>query len=423
MNLQHRATVSESRGDSESLGRAADLVTEERAEGIPGERGIPSVSQERSLQTRIHNLLAIGLVLLLGAGFLTWYYANLAARHRAEKEIVDHKVDAKSAGEMNLPPLGRIDPPNPKDSGAPESAAAEGRGDLTTTEDTSFLEKPPEPDLEAFANTPAAGPVSPSAPSPEKAALDRQLNSPVLWRASTSVAPVSDPAMMVPTESGPSELSAVVAAPSALGAQRQPTVTPAVRAERVPTQKLLLPKGAFVDCTLETAIDSTLPGLATCITATDVFGSDGSIVLLERGTKLVGEVKSEVRAGQARVFVLWNEARTPTGVVVALASPATDALGRAGINGAVDTHFDERFGAAILVSVLDGAVQAAVAAQQPSSDTAVVVSPQAPTAIATEILKSTVAIPPTIRVAQGSRVQVLVARDVDFRSVYALIAR
>ena len=30
------------------------------------------------------------------------------------------------------------------------------------------------------------------------------------------------------------------------------------RAQVLPTQRLLLPKGAFIDCTLETAIDSTL---------------------------------------------------------------------------------------------------------------------------------------------------------------------
>ena len=113
----------------------------------------------------------------------------------------------------------------------------------------------------------------------------------------------------------------------------RPSVSATVRAQVLPTQRLLLPKGAFIDCTLETAIDSTLPGMTTCVMATDTFGVDGQVVLLERGTKLVGETRGQVQQGSARVFVLWTEARTPTGVIVPLASPGADELGRSGLPG------------------------------------------------------------------------------------------
>ena len=53
---------------------------------------------------------------------------------------------------------------------------------------------------------------------------------------------------------------------------------------------------------------------------------------------------------------------------------------------------------------------------------AVVVDAQGSSEVMTEMLRGTVAIPPTIRVKHGARVQVLVARDVDFRSVYRLRA-
>jgi type IV secretion system protein VirB10 len=126
-----------------------------------------------------------------------------------------------------------------------------------------------------------------------------------------------------------------------------------------------------------------------------------------------------VRQGAARLFVLWTEARTPRGVIVPLASPGTDELGRSGLPGEVDRHFLERFGAAILISVIDGAVQAAVAGQREEGDT-LVLNPSVTSDIMTEVLRSTVDIPPTVVKPQGDRIQVLVARDLDFRSVYEL---
>jgi type IV secretion system protein VirB10 len=77
----------------------------------------------------------------------------------------------------------------------------------------------------------------------------------------------------------------------------------------------------------------------------------------------------------------------------------------------------ERFGAAILISVIDGAMQSAVSSR---SGGTVILNPSTSQDVMTEVLKSTVNIPPTITKAQGDRIQVLVARDLDFRSVYEL---
>jgi type IV secretion system protein VirB10 len=199
----------------------------------------------------------------------------------------------------------------------------------------------------------------------------------------------------------------------------RPQVTSAVQAKYLPTQRLLLPKGAFIDCTLETAIDSTLPGMTTCVVATDTFGADGKVVLLERGTKLVGETRGQVQQGAARIFVLWTEARTPTGVVISLASPGTDELGRSGLPGVVNRHFFERFGAAILISTIDGAVQTAARSSAGGSG-AVIYNPSTTQDVMTEVLKSTINLPPTVIKHQGDRIQILVARDLDFRTVYEL---
>ena len=253
------------------------------------------------------------------------------------------------------------------------------------------------------------------APQPktaEQLALERQLSGAVystqVLIPNTAVG-VTAPAPPATGSQEPGDLSPLL----------RPVSSAAVRAQVLPTQRLLLPKGAFIDCTLETAIDSTLPGMTTCVMATDAFGVDGQVVLLERGTKLVGETRGQVQQGSARVFVLWTEARTPTGVIVPLASPGADELGRSGLPGTVNNHFWQRFGAAILVSVIDGAVEGAVQSTRGGNGT-VIVNPSATQGVLTEVLKGTINIPPTVTKQQGDRIQVLVARDLDFRSVYEL---
>jgi type IV secretion system protein VirB10 len=332
----------------------------------------------------------------IGFGLLVWYYANVVGRDRPRGPATSSAAES-AGGEITLRPLGRVEPP------APSSLE-------------NFLGAPPEePPPEAL---PAAEEPRPAYTAPNYAVptsrdlrLERQLAG-AAFAAGNSRLATATPAGGVPSAGDAS-------AGGDLDALLRAGATPAVQAKLLPTQRLLLPKGAFLDCTLETAIDSTLPGMTTCVLATDTFGADGTVVLLERGTKLVGETRGQVRQGAARLFVLWNEARTPRGVIVPLASPGTDELGRSGLPGEVDRHFFERFGAAILISVIDGAIQAAVEAQREGGDS-LVLNPSGTSEIMTEVLQSTVNIPPTVVKPQGDRIQVLVARDLDFRSVYEL---
>jgi type IV secretion system protein VirB10 len=379
-------------------------MSEDANEGTPasvaGERGAASVQGGRSLQSRVSNVLAMGLMGTLGLGFLGWYYAHTFSHQGEVRKAAQSASRASAAGEMALPSLGKIEPP-----AAPMAAKVLGPPP----------EAPPLPDPASMAAAGTPPPTGQPAPKPAwMQALERRLGGAVSEgpevRKDASSAPASlGETRRPPDESGDGD--------SALAALLHPMATPAARARVLPAERLLLPKGAFIDCTLETAIDSTLPGMTTCVTATDTFGVDGSTVLIERGSKLVGETRGEVHQGAARVFVLWTQARTPAGVIVPLDSPGTDELGRSGLPGEVNRHFFERFGAAILISVIDGAVQSAVSSRGGS---AVIVNPSTSQDVMTEVLKGTINIPPTITKAQGDRIQVLVARDLDFRSVYEL---
>jgi type IV secretion system protein VirB10 len=382
---------------------AADAGPEE----VVGERATTLVSRSASMQSRLSNLLALSLMTVLGLGALVWYYANNASRQNRIRNNVQSAAAKHAAGDTVLPSLGRIDPPLPPPvSPAIDAPPATDRALNATT----------LPEIPLAAN--AAGYGAPTPPTPWELAQQRRLSGPVFssGQPGAGIAPPEITAALGPAAG----IAPAAAAPSGeLSALLHAVPTPAARAEMLPAQRLLLPKGAFIDCTLETAIDSTLPGMTTCVMATDIFGVDGKVVLMERGTKLIGETQGQVQQGQARVFVLWTEARTPTGVVVPLASPGADELGRSGLPGEVNRHFWERFGAAMLISIVDGAVESA---STRNGGGTVVVDPAASQGVTTEVLKGTVNIPPTVVKKNGDRIQVLVARDLDFRSVYELRA-
>lgn len=178
----------------------------------------------------------------------------------------------------------------------------------------------------------------------------------------------------------------------------------------------VIPQGFVIPAVLETAIDSDLPGSVRAVVSRDVRGFDGSQVLIPRGSKLIGQYKSAAAIGQTRAFVVWSRIITPTGVSIDVGSPATDRLGRGGLEGRADTHFFQRFGASILLSVVSGGIDAL--SRDGGNNTSLVIgSPAQAQNVAGIALQKQIDIPTTIKVAQGKAVQVSVARDLDFSGV------
>jgi type IV secretion system protein VirB10 len=397
-------------------------LTRAEEENVAGERGLPEVRRSRSVYSRLSNLLALGLMLAMGVAVLAMYYQHAARRQAQARERAQAVSSSRARAEMPLPALGAIAPPN---------TSAPSPGLIDPIEQAAGTSGQPIP-FQSQSST-ALAPAAATPASTRPSSLERRLTGAAFAAASpTSGGQTAMPAAEEASHTGgeapvaatiasasPPKSPAGATGHSEMGLLLHGDTTPAASAQVLPTQRLLLPKGAFIDCTLETAIDSTLPGMTTCVTATDTFGVDGQIVLLERGTKLIGETRGEVQQGSARVFVLWIEARTPSGVIVPLDSPGTDQLGRSGLAGTVDRHFWERFGAALLISTIDGAVQAAVQSSD-RGDGTIIYNPSATQEVTTEVLKSTLSIAPTVRVENGDRIQVLVARDVDFTPVYEL---
>lgn len=205
-------------------------------------------------------------------------------------------------------------------------------------------------------------------------------------------------------------------APTQLELLQQGSSIDRATAGQVGNRNFLILAGATIPCVLQTALDTTTAGYVTCVIDRDVYSDNGAVVLLEKGARVLGEYRTGMQQGQDRIFVLWTRAVSPAGVAIGLGSPATDALGRAGFGGAVDTHFWDRFGAAVLLSIVGDAT---AALDRDSRSSAV----RLPSDAAGLAVQQGGDIRPTLRKAQGSEVAIQVARDLDFSTVYGLKAR
>jgi type IV secretion system protein VirB10 len=168
-------------------------------------------------------------------------------------------------------------------------------------------------------------------------------------------------------------------------------------------------QGTLIPAVLETSIHSDLPGFARAVVSQDVRSFDGTKILVPRSSRLIGEYKGGVSSGQKRIYLMWTRLVRPDGVSIALASPAVDSEGQAGIGGKVNDHFLQRFGSAILLSLLGSASALGTGG-------ATIVMSGGGQSAASVAAQHDGQRSPTIRVMQGEPIRVFTARDLVFES-------
>jgi|GEM_PF-745278 cmgb10 len=190
---------------------------------------------------------------------------------------------------------------------------------------------------------------------------------------------------------------------------------------------LTISKGTFIPCVLQTKIVSTIAGEVSCVVPDDVYSESGHVLLLEKGSRVFGVYDSgELKPGEDRIFVIWQQIRTPDHLSIAIASNATDPLGGSGVHGQVDEHFAKRFGTALLVSFIADLSKAASSAiehktqHEGNGNVNISSNSNEATGIITNILQKEMMIQPTLYKNQGDTIGIFVARDIDFSNVYKL---
>lgn len=186
----------------------------------------------------------------------------------------------------------------------------------------------------------------------------------------------------------------------------------------------LLVRGTHIRCVLQTRIVTDIAGHTACVVTEPVYSFDGRNRLLPAGSRVLGRYEGAPHG--PRVAVVWDRILTPGGLDITMASPGVDGLGGAGHPGDYDAHWGARIGSAMLVSVIGDAFKYAAAKEGPPATVigeggVVMRSPyESATARTLERLAGQaleVRRPPTVTIAQGTVLNIHVARDVDFSAV------
>lgn len=350
-------------------------------------------------------VMIAGMVGALALGTIVFTTMVSAQKRAGAGELVPTR-DAKNDGSLgqNIPEPPNLfaqtapAPPVPSQPLVPENPAANEVVPPPQAWTPAPPPPPPPPVRDVYRPLPA--PISPTPPPARTGAdLVQRMRSPALIVDLVPAGAVSDATSNTTNAAGSGGGDN-----DAFAARVSSGDVPAARAGALRNPKTTVPQGALIAAVLETAIDSDLPGFVRAVVSRDVMSFDGTRVLIPRGSRLVGQYRSEVALGQSRAFVVWTRLLRPDGVSIQLASPGTDTLGRAGLDGKVNRHYFQRYGPGLLSTAISAALS------NTNSNQLVIGTAQTlPNAVSSgETIK------PTVTVKQGTAIQVFVARDLDF---------
>uniref|UniRef100_A4X0Q1 Conjugation TrbI family protein n=1 Tax=Cereibacter sphaeroides (strain ATCC 17025 / ATH 2.4.3) TaxID=349102 RepID=A4X0Q1_CERS5 len=379
---------------------AEERTSAEPAEAsVEGERGISPITAGQSPGLSEANkkiLVAAGIMFLGALAYLQWPSDETPPKEEKVQEV------SRLRPSRDFQPAEITDPPP-----APETAAA------APSAEPAKPAAPMGPIERARADT-----AAPAGPSEAQLLYESSQRAPLMAFSGSNnnnISQISGEAAASGAGSLFGSGTGPEVGPVGLSAELVTSDRGAVKATRLAHPELTITQGTIIPCVLDTAMDSTAPGMVRCTVTDDVWSTTGSVILLDRGTRIVGEYRGGMQRGRKRMFVLWTRAETPHGVVVNLSSPAVDAVGRSGFSGDVDTQFWSRFGGTLMLSVIDSALIAA-ANENSSAET---VTTNVGDLAQTE-LERMIDVPVILRKNQGEEVAVMVARDLDFSGVYRL---
>jgi type IV secretion system protein VirB10 len=178
----------------------------------------------------------------------------------------------------------------------------------------------------------------------------------------------------------------------------------------------VLLEGTVLETLLINRLNGSFSGPVDCLVTNDIYSRDGQHVLIPAGTKVLGETKKVDDFGQQRLAVFFHRLIMPDGFSVTLDQfKGLNQIGETSLEGKVNNHYLQIFGASLAIGVLGGIAQAGTGNVYTNSafDQVRAGFGSSLANSSLQILDKFLNILPTVTIREGSRVKIYLADDLQ----------
>lgn len=108
-----------------------------------------------------------------------------------------------------------------------------------------------------------------------------------------------------------------------------------------------------IPAVLKIGVDTRFSNRAVAQVERDIYGGEGRLIVIPRGSAVIGTVGASGSTGEEKVQIQWTRIQRPDGAVFAIEAYGGDAMGRPGAPAHIDNRYLERYGMSLLTTVLN----------------------------------------------------------------------
>lgn len=206
-----------------------------------------------------------------------------------------------------------------------------------------------------------------------------------------------------------------------------------VKTTKAADMSRMILQGKIINAVLETSINTDVQSQVRAIVTRDVYSESEKNILIPKGSKLIGSFRADnLSPSNPRLSISWSRIIRVDGLNISISSNTADDLGRGGVAGDLDNKYAQAIqnsilssvvsvGGALLVEKISGSVgisnttngNSSTTTSGKASDYAIVDAVQSFSDDMEDLVDKLKTESPTLRVAQGTRLNVVVNQDLS----------